>query len=112
MIRDNYQALQKYPLVKDVTYPFGFNSIQAHLWTTAKKCFSPVKVQSPQVEYLDVLSEYINDISLSSSVKSFPLYNYKLILENITKYYKGEKHLAPFLDWWLSFEVWRRELGL
>jgi len=37
-------------------------------------------------------------------------YNHKLIRDSVKKYFAGDNSQRPIIDWWLTFELWRKSL--
>jgi len=106
VIRKNCPDLTRYPLVKNrATYPFYLSGTLAWIWTKIKSQFDPSVIQ-----FLFVLKEFIQDIVHSPDVKSYAPYDYPAIVHLVSQFYAGRKELAPEVDWWLTFELWRRTI--
>lgn len=109
IIRNWQPRLRQFPLVKDgVTYPYGMSNISASIYTKIKKRLLINNTSAPKNRFFDSLKEYINDLILSSELKHFALYDCKKINGIVEQYYAGKKSLQNQLDWFLTFELWRR----
>lgn len=109
IIRNWQPKLRQFPLVKDgVTYPYGMSTISASIYTKIKKRLLINNTSTPKNRFFDSLKEYINDLILSSELKHFALYDCKKINAIVEQYYTGKKSLQNQLDWFLTFELWRR----
>lgn len=103
--------LKKFPLVKGgTTYPYGLSMVAAWIITKAKsKLIKPYSDFTPG-KFLAKLKDYVLDIAHSSEVKNWEGYDYEKIFNAVDSYYKGEKNLERFVNWWLTFELWRKSL--
>jgi hypothetical protein len=111
IIKNHNKHLQHFPLVKSgTTYPFGFSSLTAKVFTKTKNRFRHPFTDPIPDQFLLHLREYVLDLVHSNDVKDWSGYDYKKVLTSVNSYYKGEHHLRPFVDWWLTFELWRRSL--
>lgn len=112
IIRTHCDRLQYYPLVKSgTTYPYGIPTIPALLYTKIKnRIIQPFHDPQPN-QFLFALKEYVLDLLHSTSVKQWEGYNYKNILSKVLEYYDGEFKLQSFVDWWLTFEMWRQSIN-
>ncbi|MDH5683565.1 MAG: hypothetical protein OEZ20_03765, partial [candidate division WOR-3 bacterium] len=109
IIYKHYPALARYPLVKNnTTYPFYFSTIPAWGWTKFKAKLGLSFVDPSVIEFLSVMKVFIQDIIHSDKVKNYSAYDYPAILNLVEQFYSGKKELANELDWWLSFELFRR----
>jgi hypothetical protein len=111
IIRDQRPALVKFPLAKSgTTYPFSFGTLSAWFWTKAKSKAGFSFVDPAPIDLLSRLSEFIQDTVHSSELSYWAPYNHSSILHTVEQYYKGRKELAPQVDWWLAFEIWRKSM--
>ncbi|MFB0509898.1 MAG: hypothetical protein ACETVX_05330 [bacterium] len=109
IIHKHYPGLARYPLVKNnTTYPFYFPPIPAWVWTKFKAKLGLSFSDPTVIEFLSVMKDFILDIVHSNEVKNYSAYDYPAILCLIEQFYAGRKELANELDWWLSFELFRR----
>ena len=61
--------------------------------------------------FLNHLSDFVQDMVHSAEVKSSGFYDYKRIIEITDGYYlKGNMNYTRDINWWLSFEIWRRTI--
>ncbi len=111
-IRTLTPRLQRFPLVKgNTTYPYSLPSLAVTPWVQFKNQLGLSHRDTFRTDLLFFLRDYVQDLANSSSARSFAHYDYKLLQSRIARFYRGEKHLAAELDWWLSFEIWRRGLS-
>jgi hypothetical protein len=112
IINDLSPSLTHFPLVKDgVTYPFSFKIVPAAIWTKLKRKIGLAYTSNLTIQFIESLSEYIQDLVNSTDVRSSGFYNYNQIREMTDGFYKKKNHsLASDVDWWLSFETWRRTI--
>ncbi len=109
LIRRQFPSLTRYPLVKSsITYPFRFSTIPAWAWTKFKAKFGQAFHDTTSVAFLHRIAEEVQDLVHSTSVQSYPAYNYSFIRNMVEKFYGGQTELAPQVHWWLAFETWRR----
>ena len=109
LISDNKPILKKFPLVKNgITYPYGLNSISAFIFTKLKKSVTSRRVFDPTYLFYQSMKDYINDLAVSTEVRNFSLYNHDKVNKIIDCYYKGDRNVQSQLDWWFTFELWRR----
>jgi hypothetical protein len=110
-IHKSNPLLTRFPLVKSgFTYPFGLSSNTAWLLVKAKSKFTRGYSDPGPDRLLFHIREYVLDEVHSASVKDNSVYNSGKVIDAVTKYYQGEFHLRDTVDWWLTFEVWRRSL--
>ncbi len=111
LIHNNFPALEKYPLVRaDVTYPYSFSTIPAYMTMQIKRKLGLNYKDTSVTDFLDTLKEYSLDMLASRETREYPMYDLKKIDAIVQGYYSGNTQLASQLDWWLSFETWRRVL--
>jgi len=110
IIWDYQPLLSGYPLIKDgIIYPYKLSTVPASVWIKLKSKLGYVYRSRKVVQFLELLSDYIQDIVHSDSVKSFYYYDYQQIVEIVDGFYKkGNKAFASELNWWLAFETWRQ----
>jgi hypothetical protein len=113
LIRKYWASLTKYPLVKaGITYPFSLSRIPAVLWMKTKSKLWGGYHDLLQLEFLRHMSEFIHDTIHSTEVKTFPAYDHRAIVDLVDQFYLGKKELASKLDWFLTFELWRRCMNI
>lgn len=112
VIRDKCSALSRFPLAKDgVTYPYSFTTIPAWVWRTAKEKLG-MKYEEPYRRQLLLhLREFVQDIAYSDQTRQFSPYDHPGILYAVKSFYDGKDEFASEVDWWLTFELWRRSLN-
>lgn len=103
-------TLTRYPLTKEgVLYPYALTTLPAWLWRTAASKVGKKWIDDSQHAFLSLIREFVCDTVHSHSVKGFA-YDTKKVEHLVERYYAGERHLANEVDWWLTFELWRRSL--
>ncbi|MER3524006.1 MAG: hypothetical protein C4326_08045 [Ignavibacteria bacterium] len=110
VMRQYAPTLTRYPLTKEgVIYPYALTTLPAWLWrNVASKVGKKWVDDSPHV-FLSSIREFVCDTAHSRFVKGFA-YDEKKIEHDVERYYAGDRHLANEVDWWLTFELWRRSL--
>jgi hypothetical protein len=69
------------------------------------------KYENNQLDlFLADMKEFIMDSISSSTVKSYVPYNYKNICNNINSYYNGDITKGEYVNWFLTFEIFRQIL--
>ncbi len=113
MIRKLRPSLERYPLVKNnTTYPFWMNGIPATVWTKTKSIAGMVSIENPNKDFLFNFKEEIFDIIHSEKCKTYPYYNYSAIRTLAEQYYSGNSQHERALLWFVTFELWRRNIFL
>ncbi len=107
-IRVMYPALGRFPLVKGrVTYRFGLSSNLARLTTIVKSRITPQYPNPQPDQFLSDIREYALDIAHSKEVTESGMYDSRMVVDAVTRYYRGERQLRIIVDWWLTFYLWR-----
>lgn len=113
IIKSNYASLNRYDLAgSNSTYPFYLGTIGSHFWIKIKSAAGLRYRDNSKNILFDTIKEYVYDIVNSNQVKTFGMYDYAKVKRVVEGYYSGQKDLVDALDWWLSFEMWRRSVGL
>jgi len=113
IINRNAPVLKKFSLVKGVLpYPYSLNTLQSRIWIKTKQKLKLKSYTDNNREMmLNKLKEFILDTINSQDVKETPYYNYSKIGNIVKQYYKGDTSYSYALDWWLSFELFRKEIS-
>lgn len=113
IINRNAPVLKKINLVKGVMpYPYSLNTLQSRVWIKTKQKLKLKSYNDNNREMmLQKLKEYILDMVNSQEVKETGYYNYAKIEKIVTQYYKGDTSYSYELDWFLSFELFRKEIS-
>jgi len=112
LIRRRFPRLARYPLVKGgTTYPFGFSTVPAWAWTKLKTQLGQAFTDTSAIDLLHKIAAEVQDLANSTSVKSYPAYDYPFIRNLAEKFYRGQTELAGPIHWWLAFELWRRAVN-
>jgi hypothetical protein len=112
IIRKSNPALSRFPLAKSgFAYRFGLSSNAIWLLLRLKSKLATPYSDSMPDQLLSHLREYVLDITHSNDVATNPMYDYRKVSNAVTRYYAGERHLRSTVDWWLTFELWRRSVA-
>jgi asparagine synthetase B (glutamine-hydrolysing) len=111
ILRTQRPGLTRHVLVKGTTtYPFWMTTLPAWLWTKVKSKFGSEFVDPLPTILLHHLREFVLDTVESERVRTYSPYDYGAIKSRIDQFYSGRTSLARDVEWWLSFELWRRAL--
>ncbi len=111
IIRTRDPSLMQFPLVKgDTTYPFRFPTLPAWAWTKAKRRLGFRYEDRTATEFLLHLAPFVRDLVHSHDVQSYTPYDAPRLVALVEQFYAGRHDRAAQVDWWLSFEMWRRSL--
>ena len=111
IIRQTAPHLRSYPLVKGgTTYPFGLGAVSSKLWTQAKGALRGRFADPIPVTFFFLVAGYLRDLIRDRDTTSCGLYDIKRLTAAVDAFYRGDMSQMAPLDWWLSFEVWRRSL--
>jgi hypothetical protein len=58
------------------------------------------------VQFLLYMKDYL--YSLAQEINTCPYYSQSKILRAIDSFYKGNENQRQTVEWWLTFELWRR----
>jgi hypothetical protein len=112
IIKQNYPSLAKYPLAKvNTTHPFYLPSLATILLSKAKiRLGHQYKDESVHL-FLWLIKEYLVDLVHSKETVEYPPYEHNKIARKVQEYYAGAKNLSGEINWWLTFELWRRSFA-
>lgn len=112
IIKDFSPTLAHIPFVKgDTTYPFGLGSITTSIWVKLKAKLGFSYKDDFLLKFLGTLSEYSQDTINSQDFISCEYYDHNKVKEIVEGYYRRNNFsLANDLNWWLTFELWRRNI--
>ncbi|HTY00355.1 MAG TPA: hypothetical protein VMG09_10040 [Bacteroidota bacterium] len=112
MIRRANPLLARFPLAKGgYIHRFGLSSNLSWLSLKLKSRVRRGFVDPEPDLLLGRIREFVFDLSRSSSVASNPAYDSKKVIVAVEKYYGGNRSFRSVVDWWLTFELWRRSLS-
>lgn len=113
LINNSYPSLTKYPLVKNnITYPFYLSTKTAWLYTKIKSKLGYSYSENHIHTFLEMLRDFVFDLLLSKNTKEYSAYNYQAIITSVENYYSGNKAFSNEVNWWLTFELWRRNIEI
>jgi hypothetical protein len=105
----NSKKLSKYKLAKgNISYPFYFSSIMKRIYFKINAKIKKDEGQKFLDKFLEVLREFVMDSLLSGSAKTYAPYDYQRVYNNVTSYYKGNTSLKNFVNWFITFEIFRQ----
>ena len=111
IIKSNYCKLSKYNLAKgNLSYPFWFTPLMKRTYSKVHNLSNPLSKNCSMDLYLNKMKEFTLDTVSSKSVKEYSPYNYELIENNICNYYNGNVELRKYVDWFITFEIFRQKL--
>ncbi|MDP2301727.1 MAG: hypothetical protein Q8N03_04805 [Ignavibacteria bacterium] len=111
IIKSNYYKLSKYPLAKgNLSYPYWFTPLMKRAYSKVYNASNQSGENHNKDIYLNKLKEFTLDTISSNAVKEYPPYNYAIIKKNISDYYKGNVELRKFVDWFITFEIFKQKL--
>jgi len=113
MIKKFRPELIKYPVVKgNSKIPFSLPSSAASAYIKLKNKFFPSYKSDYRIEFYKNIKEHVFKILDSNDFKNFSPYNHKKITNIVKNFYSGSPNNINTLDWWYTFEIWRKELGI
>lgn len=108
-IRQRTPALADLPLAKSgTTYPFGASTLGAWAVSKVKKQWGEHYADLHRAIYLRRLEPMVR--ALVADAQRVPLYEASKVEGIVSGFYRGDAAQAVPLDWWLSFELWRRAI--
>ncbi|RPI70059.1 MAG: hypothetical protein EHM47_12825 [Ignavibacteriales bacterium] len=112
IIKQLSPELSKIPLVKgDVIYPFGLGTLSTSVYIRLKGRTKTGYKDNLQYDFLNSLEEYVQDTINSGDFLSCDYYDHQEIKNIVNGYYTNKNlSLANDLDWWLTFDIWRKNL--
>jgi len=111
IIKLNCPQLTKYNLAKGkMPYPYYFTPLMKRAYIRMYNKFKPESEHSDFDSFLIEMKEFIMDSLRSKSAQEYAPYNYKFIFNKIDSYYKGVDSDRNFVDWFLTFEIFRQIL--
>ena len=113
IIRSSCPQLANFPLVKaGTTYGFGLSTPAAWLVTKVKTKLGRRFVDHSSDGLLQSMKEYILDKAHSSEISECSFYDGKKISHATEMYFaKGDRTFGHTIDWFLTFELWRKSLS-
>ncbi|MTI86412.1 MAG: hypothetical protein FH748_00430 [Balneolaceae bacterium] len=113
IIKQENKRLANLPLVKNgVEYPFSLGKYASHFYTLSKSKVSKKYNDNLSKNFLLRNEEFVLDLVHSSATRQCSLYNKKQVEEKVQAFYKGAYETEDQVNQWLSFEIWRRTVGL
>ncbi len=111
IIRKANPLLAQFPLAKGGhTHRFGLSTNLTWLSVRVKSKIARGFSDPMPNLLLEHIKDFVTDIAHSHDVLSDPMYDQKKVVESVDKYYAGDHSLRGVVDWWLTFELWKRSL--
>lgn len=111
IIKSNNRKLSKYSLAKgNMSYPFWFTPLMKRAYSKIHNVFNRSGGNYTMDIYLNKMKEFTLDMISSKAVKNYSPYNYELIKNTVNAYYKGSADSRKFVDWFITFEIFRQKL--
>jgi hypothetical protein len=112
LIRAHCPPLARFPLVKSgTTYGFDLSTTAAWLTTKLKAKFGKPFADPAPGRFLAHEKEYVIDLAHSSEVAGWSPYDVGKIRSVVEAYFHhGDETAKSTVDWWVTFELWRRSL--
>lgn len=111
ILRESNRELTKFPLVRsDVSYPFSFSALPSYIWMKGKQKLKLNFRDTQPREFLMELKDYVNDLYLSRDARECGVYDQNKLRNIVEGFYNGDESKLSQLDWWLAFELWRKQL--
>ena len=112
IIKKNCHELKNFKLVKgNVIRSYHSGSMKTRIVNRLKSRLGLAYNEQDKLKLLYLLRDYANDLMNSQSVKEYHLYDYKKIRTLLENFYNGNTALSYEVDWWLSFEIFRKYIS-
>ncbi len=113
IIRKFRPELAKYPVIKgNNQLPFILPTSASIAYVKLKnKLFSSYK-KDFRIDFYHQYKNHILELLGSNDFKNFSPYNHKEIKSILKDFYSGATDNINKVDWWYTFEIWRRKLGI
>ena len=109
LIRRRRPGLARYPLVKGTTeYPFWLSTMGAAFSSRFKKKLGKAYRDPRPHVFLEAIKPWVLDAAHSEDVRTYAPADHAAVINLVTSYYSGQTSLAGAVDWWVTFEMWRR----
>jgi hypothetical protein len=109
IILKNSPELTKYQLViGSIYYPFWFSPLAKRVYLGIHSRLFKSRNAEHLNNFLDNMKDFVMDSLLSVSAKTYAPYNYNEIHNRVNSYYKGEKGNGNYVNWFLTFEIFRQ----
>jgi hypothetical protein len=111
IIRENAPRLRRYPLANGSTWhPYGLPLPAAVAWAALRGRVLGSWQDGRRTAVLKSLEEPVRD--LAATAGDFPGYDARKVQALVEAFYGDRQGNAAALDWWLTFEIWRRACGV
>jgi hypothetical protein len=112
LIRQNSIQLAKYPLVKgNIVHPFNSSSLGARIHSRVENKLGLSYRSKQQIEFLNLLKEFIGDVIQSSEVRNYEYYDQKKLDKIASDFSSKENDYNSEIDWFLSMELFRQGIS-
>jgi hypothetical protein len=105
--------LIRYPITKgNNKFPYILPTSVATAYIKLKDNIFPSYRNDHRIKFYYQLKKHILGFLDSNDFKNFSPYHHKRIKNIINDFYAGLHSNVNNVDWWYTFEIWRRELGI
>jgi hypothetical protein len=113
VIHSRCPILTSFPLEKSgATYPYSFGTISSWIWRMMKTKLGRKYDEPYNHQLLLHIKEFVLDVAHSSAIYAFDAYDRPKVVHLVDTFYSGKRELASQVDWWLTFELWRRAVNI
>jgi hypothetical protein len=113
VIHSRCPILTSFPLEKSgATYPYSFGTISSWIWRMMKTKLGRKYDEPYHHQLLLHIKEFVLDVAHSSAIYAFDAYDRTKVVHLVDTFYSGKRELASQVDWWLTFELWRRGVNI
>ena len=109
IIRSNYPQLTRYRLAKgNISYPYHLTTLQKRIYFKVHSRGNKPNPHNELNKYLYSMREFAMDSIHSHSTKEYAAYDYNKIFNKVNSFYEGNSSESGFVDWFISFEIFRQ----
>ena len=112
-IRENYPALEDFPLVKNSTiYPYGLTSLTSYAYTKLRQTMKRNTPGESISNFFRSHEKVIKEIITRDEVREYKPYDEEAVMKIVSDFYEGNNKNTDDLNWLLTFEVFRKKLNI
>lgn len=113
VIKNNYPALEDFPLVKNSTiYPYGLSSLTSYAYTRMKKTIKKDDSTNSLYGFLRNHENTVREIINRDAVREYKPYDEESVMRIINDFYSGRSNKTEAINWLLTFEIFRKKLNI
>ena len=111
IIKSRAPVLTKFPLVSETSMLPWFLPRKAAVLIKRIQAKTGTSYSDPRpYEFLSIVKPFVLDLLHSNSLRSNAMYDYNRLHQLISGYYEGNLTHANAVNWWLTFEFWRKNI--